>query len=269
MFVLINLINFVAKIIELVKRIFVFLLLILSILSCRFFYPGQMLRLGNNFQYSKFPTIARHDEYRIAPYDVLSFSVYPNNGEKIFSTSISGGYGSYGLGQNMGYTINVESDGKAKFPIFGRIQIAGLTIKEVEAMIEEKLSAYYKEPFVQVNVSNKRVIIVYSSGESSRVVPLVNDNTTIFEVLSQSGGISNAKAFKIKLLRGDLRNPQIYLIDLSTIKGVVKSDLVLQANDIIYLESRRRFEQKVIGEISYYLSIFTTMALFYSLVIKK
>jgi polysaccharide biosynthesis/export protein len=224
-----------------------------------------MLRIGRHFQYSKFPAIAKHDEYRIAPYDVLSFIVASKYGEKIFS----GGYGQGGSGQGVGYSGNVETDGKIKFPIFGRIQIAGLTIREVETMLEEKMSAYIIEPFVQVRVSNKRIIILYSSGEGSRVVPLLYDNTTIFEVLSQSGGITGAKAYKIKLLRGDLRNPQIYLLDLSSVKGLIESDLVLQANDIIYLEVPRRLEQKIPQEISPFLAFFSTMLVFYGLFIKK
>ena len=64
----------------------------------------------------------------------------------------------------------------------------------------------------------------------------MNDNTTLFEALAQAGGLNGGKAYKIKIIRGDLRNPQIFLVDLSTIKGVVKSDFVLQANDIIYIE---------------------------------
>jgi polysaccharide export outer membrane protein len=92
------------------------------------------------------------------------------------------------------------------------------------------------------------------------VVPLENDNTTLFEVLAASGGIpENGKADQIKLIRGDLKNPEEYLIDLSTLKGIKNADLVLQANDVIYIELRKEYVTKVFARITPYLVIMSTL----------
>ena len=106
-----------------------------------------------------------------------------------------------------------------------------MTIREAEKMLEEKFAVYYKEPFVKLTVTNKRVIMLFSNGLGLKVVTLVNDNSTIFELLAETGGIQDGKAYKIKLIRGDLRNPQVFKLNLSTIKGVIQSDIVLQANE--------------------------------------
>ena len=85
-------------------------------------------------------------------------------------------------------------------------------------------------------------------------------------MLAASGGIpENGKADQIKLIRGDLKNPEVYLIDLSTLKGIKNADLVLQANDIIYIELRKDYVRKVLAETAPILAILslvtTTIAL--------
>ena len=70
-----------------------------------------------------------------------------------------------------------------------------------------------------------------------------------------------SKAYKIKLIRGDLSNPEIYLFNLSNIKDLEKANLLLEANDIIYVETKPRYAARVLTEISPYLSLLTTVIL--------
>ena len=54
------------------------------------------------------------------------------------------------------------------------------------------------------------------SGDMSTLIVhiLENNNTTLLEALAIAGGISTGKAKRIKLIRGDLKDPKVYLIDL-------------------------------------------------------
>ena len=54
-------------------------------------------------------------------------------------------------------------------------------------------------------------------------------------------------------------------MDLSTIEGVKNANLVLQANDIIYVEPRERVPQRILENVTPYLSLVTTALLVYSL----
>jgi polysaccharide export outer membrane protein len=90
----------------------------------------------------------------------------------------------------------------------------------------------------------------------------------LFEAIAQVGGISSGRANRIKLIRGDLRTPQIFLIDLSTLDGMKKADLYLQANDIIYIEPRNQVPTQIISVLTPYLALFSTLLLIYS-IIKK
>nr|MBK9649988.1 hypothetical protein [Bacteroidota bacterium] len=89
----------------------------------------------------------------------------------------------------------------------------------------------------------------------------------MIEALALAGGITTTgKARKIKLIRGDTRNPQVQLIDLSTVEGMKQSNLLLQANDIIYVEPVPRISQGVLAEILPIVSIITSGLLIYNFV---
>ena len=119
-----------------------------------------------------------------------------------------------------------------------------MTLREAGLYLEEAYSEYLNNPMVRLQVMNKRVTIFPGgSGGSAKVINLVNNNTTLIEALALAGGINDGKAYKIKLIRGDLKNPTIYQIDLSTVEGLKQADLVLQANDIIYVEPAKVLTQ--------------------------
>jgi polysaccharide export outer membrane protein len=235
-------------------RIFGLLLLALfSSCGKNYLYRNLMLRTGPNYPYSNFSDI-QETEYRIAPDDRVDVRIQTNDGSGLIN--IGGGNIQVGSGGSM--SIKIESDGFAKLPIFGRIYLEGLTIRQAEMLIEDKFSAFYNNPFVLVEVSNRRVMLF--AGSSTQVVMLQNDNTTLFEVLAASGGITDdGKADKIKIIRGDLRNPQVYLVDLSTLSGMKNANLVMQANDIIYIETRKGYIIKAVSELGPYISILGTV----------
>ena len=66
-------------------------------------------------------------------------------------------------------------------------------------------------------------------GSSAAVVGLNESPTNLFEVIAKSGGIGNdLKSYKIKVIRGDLKNPQITIVDLSSLEGMRNADLIVQ-----------------------------------------
>ncbi|MCX6270405.1 MAG: polysaccharide biosynthesis/export family protein [Bacteroidetes bacterium] len=243
----------------------VFLILFVSVIflsSCKQMYPTQMLRTGRNYQYSKLPDQTVHDEYRLAPNDEVSIMVTTNNGEKMLDPSGMGGSAAGGAGN----TYMVEFDGTINIPVLRRIPVAGLTLRETEKLLEEKLTYYFNNPYVKVKVTNNRVIIFPGGqGGTAQVLKLENPNTTLFEALAQAGGISEGKAYRIKLIRGDPSNRKIYKIDLSTIEGLKQADMVLMANDIIYIEPLFKIPQTVITQVSPYLALISTLLVIYAL----
>lgn len=229
-----------------------------------------MLKTGKGYKFATFPP-SQPVEYKIAPNDLLSFQIFSNDGFKLIDvTTITEG-GTTGfpgyMQQGSGIKYNVEFDGTVKMPLLGHTMLKGLTVRQAEAFLEEKFASFYNKPFVLLEVTNRKVTIFPGSEGAARVVALKNENTTLLEGLAEAGGISNSgKAYKIKLIRGDLKDPLVYLVDLSTIEGMKQADMVLQANDIIYVEPSLRIDKDIMGEILPYLTFITTMVLFFQFV---
>jgi len=190
-----------------------------------------MFRTKRHYTFSDLSKIPPTREYKIGLNDQLEISVNPNKGAAMIDAATAVNL--------VSQTINVivEFDGTIKLPVLGRIAIKDLTAREAELLLEERFSLFYVDPFVNVKLTNKRVIIFPGSPGTARVMNLANQNTTLTEAIALAGGIpSSGKSHRIKLIRGDIANPQVYLIDLSTIEGMKEGDIVLQGNDIIYVE---------------------------------
>lgn len=237
----------------------VFIALLLS--SCQILNPERMLRTPRDFEYASVEVAKVQEEYRLAPNDELYFRLYTNDAERLVDpisplTQQARGEHNY----------LIEFDGRVKMPVLGRVMLSGMTLREAERFLEEKFTEYYNRPFVQLRVTNNRVIIFPGGrGGTSRVVYLENTNTNLFEALAMAGGISDGRASRVKVIRGDLNNPQVFLIDLSTIEGVRNADMLLQANDIIYVEPRERVPQRIMENVGPYLTLLSTALIVYSL----
>lgn len=251
---------------------FLFLTVMLSSSCNKTLNPSIMFQTPSDFNYTIDNTIA-NVEYRLSPYDIIEFSIYSNDGEKLLERSIaaSSTTGPASLGTQVvneqGVKYMVDMEGLVKLPQIGRIKLKDMTIREAEKFLEEKYSQFIKKPFAILKVTNRRVIVFTGSGGMGSVVNLENENTTLIEALARAGGITTTgKARKIKLIRGDTHNPQVQLIDLSTVEGMKQSNLMLQANDIIYVEPVPRISQGILAEITPIASIIASGLLIYNFV---
>jgi polysaccharide export outer membrane protein len=241
------------------RKLLFFLGFSMILTGCGWLNPNIMLQTDKDFQYTKFPDSTKVKDYRLSPNDFIEFGLYSNEGFKLVDlTSLN----TTNMGYRFEYTIQylVEPDGFCKLPIIGRTKLGGLTISEVEKLLEEKYAAFYIKPFVLVKVLNKRVIVFPGSAGDAKVIPLVNNNTTLIEAIALAGGIADdGKARQVKLIRENKDSHDVFLIDLSKIDGIKQASMVVQANDIIYVEPRRKISSKVVQELAPIVSILTSI----------
>jgi protein involved in polysaccharide export with SLBB domain len=214
--------------------------------------------------------------YRIQPNDFLDIRVYTNKGERIIdpngelqlgssagqvpslaprSTATPSGRAaqvSRAGGSSSGLELLVQANGMVAVPIIGQTHLSGLTLHQADSTLQVLFAPYYRDTFIQTRVTNNRVIILGSPG--GIVVPLANDNMNLLEVLALAGGVDGGsggggisgvyryggKTSNIRIIRGDLKNPRIEQIDLSTIAGMRRANLQMEPNDIVYIEPVRR-----------------------------
>jgi polysaccharide export outer membrane protein len=229
------------------------LIVISSLPSCRYLYPNTMFK-QKDYQYFD---LAEKEvkQYVIQAGDVFTLRVFARDGFKLID--ILGGETSNatapGASGARNFTYVVDNEGIVRLPVIGYLFVKGYTEVELERILAEKYAGLFVDPWVSVKVNNRRVFVF--KGSSSTLVPLEEYPISLIEVIARTGGLDiDAKSFKIKVVRGDIKNPQIYLVDLSTIEGIRKADLSVQPNDIILIERRRHYVTDVLKEISPYLS---------------
>jgi polysaccharide biosynthesis/export protein len=221
-----------------------------------------MLRTPRDYEFSRVPDDRKQEQYILAPNDQLYFRLFTNEGERLIDP-----ISPTAMQQQRGeQTYLIEFDGMVKLPILGRTKLSGMTLREAEKFLETEYTVFFNRPFVKLQVTNHRVTIFPGGrGGASSVIYLENTNTNIFEALAMAGGIADGRANRIKVIRGSLSDPQVFLIDLSTLEGVKNADMIIQANDIIYVEPRERVPQRILENVTPYLSLVTTALLVYSL----
>jgi polysaccharide export outer membrane protein len=230
-------------------RKILFLFVLTALAGCDALYPSYMLKTPRDYHFDQLHDSTTAVNYKISPNDFLNMRLFSQDGFHIIdltnssnagSTAAAGG-GSSSSAVNTSVDYLVETDGTVKLPVIGRTQVVGLTLREATEILEKKYSTYYIKPYILLTVDNRRVIIFPGDPGTAKVIPLINNNTTLIEALALAGGITeDGKAKEVKLIRGDPSNPQVYLINLYTIAGIKEGNTILQANDIIYVTPQRR-----------------------------
>lgn len=183
-------------------------------------------------------------EYQISPDDKFSFTMYTQNGEQILRNMT--GVSTINVGSQAQEYL-VRRDGTAEVPVKGAIRVSGLTVHQLEDTLASIYYREYQNPFIQVELTNQRVIVFPGSGGEAQVIPLQNNNTTLMEALAMAGGIAErGKSSHIKLMRTDGQTRVVYVLDLSTVEGLKYADMVVQANDYIYVEPNERLGSEVL-----------------------
>lgn len=213
--------------------------------------------------------------YVIKKNDFLQLVVYTNKGERLVDPNQEMGrqLGSTDLNANTGtreasIKYLVENTGEVKLPLVGYVYVQGFTQRQLDSLLQIRYTEYYEDAYVVSKILNKRVFVLGNAGNKAemagQVIPLENENMSVVEVLTLAGGMDQfAKAHNIRLIRGDLNHPNVYLIDLSTIEGVKLSHMNVQPNDIIYVERQRRILSQILTEATPLIMFMNTLLLIY------
>ncbi|HRD39878.1 MAG TPA: polysaccharide biosynthesis/export family protein [Bacteroidia bacterium] len=245
------------------RKLFLLLpLLLLGFSSCKVLRSNLMLQTKKDFNYDKLSDSLAMLDYKIAPNDMLQYRVFTNDGFKLLDLA-----NQTNVVFRNDLDVLVESDGNVKMPMLGYTKLAGLTIREAEALLQDKYSDVYVKPFVTIRVTNKRVIVFPGNNGVAKVLPLANNNTTVMEAIALAGGITeDGKAYKVKLIRNYKNTkPQVFLMDLSKIEGLASANTIVLANDIIYVEPRYRLARTLVSELTPIVTLISTTVLLYSL----
>jgi polysaccharide export outer membrane protein len=129
-------------------------------------------------------TAGQAGDYIIGAQDVLSITVFDQ--------------------ADLGGKYAVELDGSFSFPLIGRVQAAGMSIRDIEAQLKAKLTkGYFKNPQVTVAIDQYRSQHVFIVGEVRNVgaYPLTG-GMTLIEALAKAGSPTPAAGDEVIVVRG-------------------------------------------------------------------
>ncbi len=166
-------------------------------------------------------------EYVLQPGDALDVLIYRN--------------------PDVSRQVLVRSDGFVSLPILGDVKVAGLTTKELDELLAQRLSSRLVNPEVTVSVTNAREPMVYVVGEVqvAAPVPLREAKTAAEAIAHASLLIRSVDLAHVSVIRlddtGHLRahtfrrhersQPAVYM---------ALQNMPLQADDVVFVPENRR-----------------------------
>jgi polysaccharide export outer membrane protein len=98
--------------------------------------------------------------------------------------------------------FRIDMRGNINVPLAGRVHASGLSVEQLEATLTARLKDYLQEPVVTVSVSEFRSHPVSVLGAVNNPgVHQIRGRKTLFEVISEAGGLKNEAGNAIKITR--------------------------------------------------------------------
>ncbi len=182
---------------------------------------------------------------RIMPKDLLTIVVSCTNPELAtpFNLTVASNAGiavstsSYVTTQPVLQPYLVDNEGNINFPVLGELKLGGLTKREAEQLIIDKLKPYMKEtPIVTVRMVNYKISVI---GEVTRpgTFTISNEKVNLLEALAMAGDMTvYGLRDNVKLIREDANGKQqIVTLDLNKAETILSPYYWLQQNDIVYV----------------------------------
>lgn len=181
-------------------------------------------------------------EYKIAPNDRVNIMIYVQSGSGSQQmNSILATRGTIGIEANVQQDIGllVTQEGTVRLPLVGSVKVVGYTEDQAADMLIAEYKKYIRSPYVTVEITNQRVIVV-GEVQTPGVIPIINGTMNLIEVISRAGYLTPlAERTNVKIIRGNLRDPEIRVIDLTDGASLLESSLLLKPNDIVYVSARQ------------------------------
>ena len=189
--------------------------------------PREFTRLRSTYQgvsptpQMLSPTGERVVEYYIAPSDKLEIFVWQN--------------------ADLTKIVSVRPDGKLAYPLVGTINAAGLTLDQLQNIIQEKLAVYIRFPQVIVSLieSAGNKVVVLGQVNYPGIFTFKGNAISLIEVLAMAGDFTTDSRRESVMVISDnfSENPKVRKINLLTAirNGVADTNIFIKPDDVVYV----------------------------------
>lgn len=185
-------------------------------------YTGLKIKEGDALSI----LVSAFDDIAVKPFNINTMAS-TNDPEKVDGGTVS--------------SYIVSPEGYIIMPVLGRIYCMGMTKKQLEQDIEERLKVYLTDPRVDVKLSNFSVSILGAVGNPGQKTTN-NEKLNLFQAIALAGDMnSSADRTNVKLLRynQEIKKDTLINLDFSESSIVNSPYYYLQQNDILYVEPDR------------------------------
>lgn len=183
-------------------------------------------------------------DYENAPYTVYKLRVNDELNMRVVSLNkdITSAF-NLGRSDNQSTSSSLSyrifHDGTIDIPFVDSIPVAGLTLKEASAVIEDRLKDMSEDITVNLHLANNEYYMVGNSGRGK--YSIYKDRMTIYQAIAQAGfspGVGNLK--KVRIIREQENNvSKIVTFDLRTESIIGSEFYYVQPNDVIYVSTSK------------------------------
>ena len=137
-----------------------------------------------------------------------------------------------------GFLVAVDST--ILLPAIGKFKVAGLSKEIARSLIEKQYKdKLLKNPIIELNIANFAVSAL-GDFKFQGTITFDKFNSNLVEIIALFGGITDsADPRKLKIIRGNLNNPEIIFVNLTDINSLSNSKTIIQNGDILYLPKKR------------------------------
>ena len=224
------------------RNFFICLIAILLFASCKSYKKVPYLQDAETVQQA----VQQENLYdaKIMPKDLLTIVVSCTSPELAVPINLTVATPASAAGNNLLLTTQpvlqpylVDNEGKINFPVLGELKVGGLTKREAEQLIIDKLKPYIKEtPIVMVRMVNYKISVL---GEVTRpgTFTISNEKVNLLEALAMAGDMTVwGVRDNVKLIReGADGKQEIVTLDLNKAETILSPYYWLQQNDIVYV----------------------------------
>lgn len=160
-------------------------------------------------------------------------------------------------------SFRIDADGSIAYPLVGRIVVAGMTVRDIELAIGERLrNGYVREPRVSVEILQFRSRSVFIMGDVRTPGKYaLEGDVTLLEVLALAGALTDSAGDEISIRRPqtpggstgpslpqDSESAEVVRVSVTDLQsGRLSSNLTLQDGDTIFVPGAPRIF--VVGQV--------------------
>ncbi|MCQ2344341.1 MAG: polysaccharide biosynthesis/export family protein [Paludibacteraceae bacterium] len=154
----------------------------------------------------------------------FTYSSYGNNSQYFSSDNSSSRL----------YLYLVDEQGCIEYPYVGKLNVLGLTLRQVKMLLEDKLKDMVIGFSIDARLANRTFSILGEAGSGKYIIP--KEKFTIFEALAMSGDLQlYSRRSKIQVIRQTNNGTVVKTFDIRS-RSIIDSEFYyIQPNDVIYV----------------------------------